>query len=54
METADAVMSGVFIGAFSLFGIAVCGYCIYRQKFVKKMKESRSDNDLSSLNQDNV
>lgn len=49
METVDAAMSGIFIGAFSLFGIAVCGYCIYRQKFMKKLKQSRSDQNLTDL-----
>jgi hypothetical protein len=49
METTDAVMSGVFIAAFSLFGVGICGYCIYRQKFMKKMKESRSNQNLTDL-----
>ena len=49
METLDAAMSGIFIAAFSLFGVGVCGYCIYRQKFMKKIKQSRSEQNLTDL-----
>lgn len=49
METVDQAMSGIFIGAFSLFGIGVCGYCIYRQKFMKKIKQSKSEQNLTEL-----
>lgn len=49
METLDAAMSGIFIAAFSLFGIGICGYCIYRQKFMKKIKQSRSEQNLTEL-----
>jgi len=49
METLDAVMSGIFIGSFSLFGLGLCGYCIYRQRFMKKIKQSKSEQNLTDL-----
>ena len=49
METLDAAMSGIFIASFSLFGLGLCGYCIYRQKLMKKIKQSKSEQNLTDL-----
>ena len=49
MDTAEAAMSGILIASFSLFGLAICGFCIYNCKFAKKVKQSRSEQNLTDL-----